>query len=166
VSEALKRDDGTSVYSLAIDKDGGLLIGTVGEKGRVLKLDKAGGKPKELFSGEGVQYVWCIVRTDDGNIYAGTGPDGQLFEIKPQGTHSLLLDTDENNLLCMISDGKDLLYVGTDPNGLVYRVNRRTKDVYVVHDAAETEISALAMDKAGNLYAATAEAMPQPSESE
>src|SRR6058998_488459 len=42
VSEALKLEDGTSIYSLAIDKDGGLLIGTVGEKGRVLKLDKAG----------------------------------------------------------------------------------------------------------------------------
>src|SRR5947207_10527384 len=66
----------------------------------------------------------------------------------------------------MIGDGKDLLYVGTDPNGLVYRVNRKTKDVYVVHDAPETEISALALDKAGNLYAATAEAMPQTPESE
>lgn len=166
VSEALKLDDGTSIFSLAIDADGGLLIGTGGEKGRILKLDKSGGKPKELFSGEGVQYIWCLVRTDDGNLYAGTGPEGQLFEVKPDGTHSLLLDTDENNLLSMIGDGKDLLYVGTDPNGLVYRVNRKTKDIYVVHDAAESEISALALDKNGNLYAATAEAMPQASETE
>src|SRR5438067_7116740 len=162
VSEALKLEDGTSVFSLALDGDGGLIIGTGGEKGRVLKLDKNGGKPKELFVGEGVQYVWCLVRTSDGMIYAGTGPEGQLYEIKPDGGgHTLLLDTDENNLLSMISDGKDLLYVGTDPNGLVYRVNRKTKDVYVVHDAPESEISALALDKKGNLYAATAETMPQ-----
>ena len=53
VEQALKLDDGTSIFSLAIDADGGVLIGTGGEKGRVLKLDKAGGKPKELFSGEG-----------------------------------------------------------------------------------------------------------------
>src|SRR5947207_15456862 len=59
VSEALKLDDGTSIYSLAIDGDGGLLVGTVGEKGRVLKLDKAGGKPKELIARQGEQYVWC-----------------------------------------------------------------------------------------------------------
>ena len=44
-------------------------------------------------------------------------------------------------------------------------INRKTKEAYVVHDAAESEISALALDKAGNLYAATAEAMPQAAES-
>jgi outer membrane protein assembly factor BamB len=160
-TELLKLDDGTSIFSLAIDSDGGLLIGTGGEKGRVLKLDKGASKPRELFSGEGVQYVWCMVRTDDGHIYAGTGPSGQLYDIKPDGGHELLLDTDENNLLSMVSDGKDLLYVGTDPNGLVYRINRKTKDVYILHDAPESEISALALDKDGNLYAGTAETVPQ-----
>jgi hypothetical protein len=162
----LKLEDGTNIFSLAIDGDGSLLIGTGGEKGQVLKLDKSGGKPKELFSGEGVQYVWSLVRTGDGLIYAATGPEGQLFEIKPNGQHSMLLDTDENNLFTMISDGKDLLYIGTDPNGLVYRFNRKTKETYVMHDAPESEISALALDKAGNLYAATAESMAQASEAE
>ncbi len=166
VSTACKLDDGTSVFSLAIDGDGSLLIGTGGEHGRVLKLASGSDKPKQLFSGEGVQYVWCICRTKDGNLYAGTGPEGQLFEIRPDGGYSLLVDTDENNLLCMTSDGGDLLYVGTDPNGLVYRVNRKTKDVYVMHDAEESEISALVLDKKGNLYASTAEAMPQPGEGE
>jgi WD40 repeat protein len=163
VTEALKLDDGTSVFSLALDGDGQLLIGTGGEKGRVLKLDvkSENAKPKELFSGEGVQYVWSIVRTNDGNLYAATGPEGQLFEIKNGGGYSMLLDTDENNLLSLISDGKDTLYLGSDPNGLVYRVNRKTKDVYIVHDAAESEVTTLALDKKGNLYAGTAEAMPQ-----
>ena len=168
VTEAMKLDDGTSVFSLALDGDGNLLIGTGGEKGRVLRLDikSDNAKPKEIFAGEGVQYVWSIVRTSDNHIYAATGPDGQLFEIKPDGGHSMLLDTDENNLLSMISDGKDTLYIGTDPNGLVYRFNRKTKDVYIVHDAAESEITTLAMDKKGNLYAGTAEAMPQEGEGE
>src|SRR5215212_4877618 len=143
VSEALKLDDGVNVFSLLIDsKDGGLLIGTGGESGKVLKLGKKGEKPKEIFSGEGVQYVWAMKQTPDGNVYAATGPDGQLYEIKPDGSHDLLLDTDENNLLSLASDGKDLLYVGTDPNGLVYRVNRKNKDVYVLFDAPESEVGA------------------------
>ena len=165
VSEVLKLDDGTSIFSLALDGDA-VLIGTGGEKGRVLKLEPNSKEPKELFAGEGVQYVWCLIRNADGTIYAGTGPDGALYAIKPTGGHELLLDTDENNLLSMTSDGGDLLYVGTDPNGLVYRVNRKNKDVYVMHDAAETEISALVLDKKGNLYAATAEAMPTEGEGE
>ena len=158
--------DGTSVFSLAIDGDGSLLIGTGGEKGRVLKLEKDSDKPRELFSGEGVQYVWCLLRTPDGKIYAGTGPDGGLYEIREDGGYDLILDTDENNLLSMTSDGGDLLYVGTDPNGLVYRVNRKTRDVYVMLDAQEAEISALVLDKEGNLYAATSEALPQAPEGE
>ena len=149
-----------------LDGDGGLLIGTGGAKGRVLKLIKGSDKPQEIFAGEGVQYVWCITRTPDGKIYAGTGPDGQLYEIRPDGGYDLLLDTDENNLLSMTSDGGDLLFIGTDPNGLVYRFNRKTHEVYVMLDAAESEISALVRDKEGNLYAATAEAMQQPTEGE
>ncbi len=78
--------------------------------------------------------------------------------MKPDGTKSVLLDSDENNILSMISDGKDTLYAGTDPNGLIYRINRKTKEVFVLYDAAESEISALALDAKGNLYAATAEA--------
>jgi len=147
-----------NVFSLLIGADGKLLIGTGGEKGRILRVEKAGEKPAEIFSAEGVQYVWKMVQTPDGNIYAATGPNGQLFEIRPDGSRSELFDSDENNLLSMVTDGKDFLFVGTDPNGLVYRINRKTRDVFVLYDAAESEISALALDKDGNLYAGTGQA--------
>lgn len=161
VTELAKLDDVTNVFSLIVDKDGALLIGTGGESGKILKIAHPGDKPKEIFSAEGVQYVWCMTQTPDGTIYAGTGPTGQLYQINPDGSNSILLDTEENNLLCMVSDGKDLLYVGTDPDGLVYRINRKTKESYVVHDAPEAEIGALALDDQGNLYAGTSEAMEQ-----
>src|SRR2546421_1384132 len=147
-----------NIFSLLTDANGKLLIGTGGDKGRILRLEKPDQKPVEIFSAEGVQYVWKMVQTPDGMLYAATGPNGQLFEIKPDGSKSVLLDSDENNLLSMIGDGKDLLYVGTDPNGLVYRINRKTKDVFVLYDAAESEISALALDRDGNLYAGTGQA--------
>ena len=114
--------------------------------------------PAEVFKAEGVNYVWAMAQTADGNLYAATGPQGQLFEIKPDGTSRVVLDSDENNLTALLSDGKDMLYVGTDPNGLVYRVNRKTGESFVLFDAPEAEISALVMDKKGNLYASTAEA--------
>lgn len=161
VTELASIEGATHLFSLAIDKDGGLLIGTGGESGRVLKLAKPANKdekPLELFKTEGVQYVWAITQTDDGRIYAATGPNGQLFEITAPGQNRVVLDTDENNLLSLISDGKDLLYAGTDPNGLVYRIDRKTNETFVVYDAPEAEISALVLDKAGNVYAGTAEA--------
>ncbi len=155
----------TAVLSLRVDNDGGLLIGTGGDAGRVLRLEhpnKEGEKPVEVFKADGVQYVWQIVQTPDGTIYAATGPSGKLYEIKADGTHKVLLDTDENNLTAMVSNGKDLLYVGSDPNGLIYRINRKTGESFVLYDAAEAEISALVLDAQGNLYASTAEAKEEP----
>src|SRR5678816_1094956 len=162
VTPAAKVDE-PHIFSVAMDSSGAVLVGTGGQSGRVLRYERDGaGKlsdaPKELFKADGVQYVWAIRQTPDGNLYAATGPTGQLYEIKPDGTKRVLLDTDENNLLSLVSDGGDLLYAGTDPNGLVYRINRRTGESFVLYDAAEAEITALALDARGNLYAGTAEA--------
>ncbi len=153
--------EATNIFSLIIDKNGRLLLGTGAEEGRILRIDKPGEQPHEIFKAEGVQYVWAMAQTADGNVYAATGPEGQLFEIKPDGSHRVLFDSEENNLLCLVSDGKDLLYVGTDPHGLVYRVNRKTGESFVVYNATESEVAALALDRQGNLYAATAEAQEE-----
>jgi glucose/arabinose dehydrogenase len=85
VTELATIEGATHVFALAMDKDGGLLIGTAGESGRVLKMPKPGEKPAELFKADGVQYVWAVAQTDDGKVYAATGPNGQLFEISGPG---------------------------------------------------------------------------------
>jgi len=154
--------DAVSITALVAESDGSLLIGASGAKGRVLRLDKPGNQPKELFSSENVQYIWGLAQTPDGEIYAATGPNGQLFAIHPDGKSEEIYKCDENNLTSLVSDAKDNLYVGTDPNALVIRINRKTKEAFVLYDAAEDEIAALALDEKGNLYAATGEAPSEP----
>lgn len=153
VSTLATIEEATNLTSLVVEPSGRLLVGTAGEKGRVLAIDKPGDKPRTVFESEGVQYVWALCQTPDGNTYAATGPTGKLFEIRPDGSHRLVLDTGESNLLSLASDGKDTLYVGTDPHGRVYRVNRKTGKSFVVYNAAEAEVGSLVLDKAGNLYA-------------
>jgi hypothetical protein len=167
VTRVYESDETANIFSIVVDAKGQLLLGTGGEAGKILRIadpNAREAKAEEVFAEKDVQYVWAVKQTPDGNLYAATGPNGQLFEIKPDGSKSVLLDSDENNLLSLVSDGKDLLYVGTDPNGLVYRVNRKNKEVFVLFDAPESEVGALALDAKGNLYAATAEASetPQP----
>lgn len=158
VSTLATIDGGTNLTAVVAEKTGRLLVGTAGAHGRVLAIDKPGDKPRAIFEAEGVQYVWQIVVTPDGNIYAATGPTGKLFEIHPDGSSKVLLDSGENNILSLVSDGRDTLYAGTDPHGLIYRVNRKTGDSFVLYNATESEIGALALDRDGNLYAATSEA--------
>jgi WD40 repeat protein len=154
-------DDNSSIFALLMDAKGSLLIGVSGEKGKVYRLDHPGdadSKPVEVFADNDVQYIWGLQSTPDGNLYIATGPSGKLFELSAAGNKSILMSSDESNLLSLLTDGKDTLYVGTDPNGLVYRVNRKSKEVFVLFDAPESEISCLALDRKGNLYVGTAEA--------
>ena len=156
--------ENNSIFSMALDSKGNLLIGVSGESGKLYRQEKpsdANSKPVEIFSDELAQYIWGIQQTPDDKIYVATGPNGKLFEIEAEKKPVAVLSTDETNLLSLISDGKDLLYIGTDPNGLVYRFNRKTKESFVMFDAPESEISTLVLDGKGNLYAGTAEAVEQ-----
>ena len=160
VSTAATIDGATGVFSLLAMPDGSLLAGTGGAKGRVYRIAKKGAKPEQIFDGDGgVQYVWALASTNDGTVYAATGPNGQLFELRANGTHTAVLESSENNLLSLVGDGKDTLYIGTDPDGLVYKFSRKTGRAVVMYDATETEVSALALDESGNLYAGTAESV-------
>ncbi len=157
--------DGVNISSLLVDADGGLLVGTGGAKGIVYRIEHPGEAKVQavpIFQADGVQYVWAMRATDDGNVYLATGPTGTLFELKPDGSHAVLLKTDENNLTCLAGDGKDLLYAGSDTNGLVYRVDRRTRQSFVLYNAAETEIGAMAVDDKGNLYVGTSQTSDAP----
>ena len=150
--------DGTiNILCLLVDDSGRLFIGTGGEKGQIFRIDKPGDAPKQIFTADGVQYVWAMAQTPDGQLYAATGPNGQVFQIKPDDSHVELYKSDENNITALISDGKDLLYLGTDPDGLVIRLNRQTKDSFILYNASESDVTALALDDQGNLFAATGE---------
>src|SRR5262249_555910 len=147
-----------NILSLLAD-DHGLVLGTGGDAGKVYRIEKPGATPKEIFADADVQYVWALRETSDGHIYAATGPTGKLFEIKPDGSHSVVYKSTESNLTCLLSDGKDLLYIGTDPNGRVIRFNRASKETFVMYNAGESDITALALDDSGNLYASTGQSV-------
>src|SRR4051812_8919725 len=109
VSRVATLGENISIFSLLVDGQGRLLVGTGGDKGQILRIDtakksKGDPKPVEVFSHDGVQYVWAMAKTGDGTVYAATGPEGQLFSITGDGKSDVLFDSDENNLLSLVAD--------------------------------------------------------------
>lgn len=146
------------VFSLVFGKDGRLLAGTGGgEQARIYAVD-AKGQVSVFHTPEDAKYIWAMARGMNGEIYAATGNEGKLFVIDADGKKGkVLADLKPKNLLCLAFGGDDgMLYLGTDEDGLIYRVNPATGKPYVMYDAAEAEISSIAVDAEGNIFAATA----------
>ena len=155
--QSLAKFDDQTITSLAYDKSGRLLIGMGGEKAKVVRINKPGDKPETLFEEDGVRYVWAIVPDDD-SLSLATGPTGGVYEVDKDGSHKLLAQLAGDNVLCLLAGKNDALYAGTDKEGLVYKIDRKTGKPYILLNANEAEISALAFDKDGNLLASTSDA--------
>lgn len=149
--------------ALARDAHGNALIGYSGQSASVVRLDPATGKAQQIFQADqadlSAQFIWAIAPLEDGSLLLGTGPDGRLIQILPDGKPKLALKLHQQNILSLLPRTKDMLLVGTDPDGLVIRVNIATGQWFVLYDAPEPEITALSADQQGTIYAAASAAV-------
>ncbi len=136
------------VMALAADRDG-LLAGT-GPEGRVYRIGAKG--DTALVTKTGERYVWGLVPAGGGAWWAATGTRGRLMKVT-SGKATIVLDTDESNLVSIVADGHGGCYAGGDSKGHVVHV---TADgvATTTYDAAEDEVRALALGADGALYVA------------
>ncbi|MGC8624865.1 MAG: hypothetical protein ACP5VQ_06325 [Phycisphaerae bacterium] len=148
------------VLSLALAKNGKLLVAACGGKAELVALTPggAGGKvtAQIIFHNSAVQYIWSIVPMPDGSILLATGPHGEIWSISPAGKARIVLKTGVHNVTSLIRTAHGSVLAGTDGPGLVIRINPKTGQSYVLMSANHAEISALAMDVNGDIFAATA----------
>lgn len=135
---------------LALARDGDGLVAGTGPGGRIYRIGAKG--DTSLIASTGERYVWGIVPAGKNAWYAATGTRGRLMKVTP-GKATIVLDTDESNLVSLASDGKGGAYAGGDSKGRVFAV-RANGTVSTVFDAGEDEVRALALASDGSLYAA------------
>jgi SMP-30/gluconolaconase/LRE-like protein len=128
------------VENLSIDNRGQLLLGPA----------------TELVYETAAPFIWSVVAAQDGALFVGTGNEGRVFRIDPQGKGAPFFDAAEleAHALALAPDGS--LYVGTSPDGKIYKVDRSGKSA-TFFEPGEKYIWALATDAKGNLFAATGE---------
>jgi hypothetical protein len=111
----------------------------------------------------GTKYIWDLALDKAGNLYVATGDHGEIFKVTPKGEHAVFFKSDDTHIRVLALDyrgndnqGKDVqgnLIAGTDGSGLVYRISPAGEG-FVLYSAPKKEITALAIDRAGNIYAA------------
>jgi hypothetical protein len=76
-------------------------------------------------------FVWSSAIDSAGNVFLGTGHDGRIYKIGPDGKGALLYDAAELDVTALAAGKDGALYAGTSPDGKVYRVGPDGKaDVY------------------------------------
>lgn len=76
------------------------------------------GDHREWFRLDGLLLSLLIDERD--NLYLGTGNNGRIYKMNPQGEAMILLEVSEPQVLSLARGGKDYLYLGTANPGHLY----------------------------------------------
>lgn len=102
-------------------------------------------------------YIWDLTFDKAGKLYIATGGPGAVYRVDPtksNATPEEFFKSDEQHIRALAWDAKGNLIAGSDGSGLVYRINPEGKG-YVLFDAPRREITSLAIDSKGTIYAAS-----------
>lgn len=75
----------------------------------------------ELFNTEQA-YIWSSAGDAAGNVYLGTGHDGRIYRVTPDGHGALFYDSSELDVTSLAVSAEGALFAGTSPDGKVYRI--------------------------------------------
>ncbi|HLV82040.1 MAG TPA: hypothetical protein VKT32_17250, partial [Chthonomonadaceae bacterium] len=141
-----------SVQSLALGKDGTLWAGS-GVQGRLYRI-----RPDGTFTLTATlpeKYLMALTQDSKGDLFIGPGDGGAVYRLSgPDGKPAPYFKSSADRILALAVDAQDALYVGTGPEGILYKVTPDGKSS-VLFDARENSITALAVDAAGVVYAGT-----------
>src|SRR3954447_17131791 len=68
-------------------------------------------------------FLWTLVTAPDGTVYAGSGNEGQVFRIAPDGKSSVFFDSDELEVHAIALAPGGGIYVATSPDGRIYKLD-------------------------------------------
>ena len=128
------------VENLSIDSDGRVFLGPVTAQ----------------VAETSAPFLWTILSSADGALWAGTGNEGQVLKIARDGKTSTFFDAAEMEVHALAPAPNGGLYVATSPDGKIYEVaaNGTAKTFF---DPDDKYIWALAAAPDGALFAATGE---------
>lgn len=106
----------------------------------------------------GADDTFRLLSADDGSLYAGTGPNGEVFRTADGGATWALTAAlpGARQIYALIQDQGGAVYAGTSPGGTLFRtVDGGASWSSTLTSAGVTEFKSLALTADGSLYAGT-----------
>ena len=160
-----------AVQGLQVAGDGSVLAATSPD-GKVYQISPGGGSATVVFdpatTEEKPKYLWDIAVGKGGEVYVAAGAPAVVYRVSAGGGKAeVLFKTADQHIRCLLLGADGTLWAGSDGAGVIYRLDTKTAGAkpFAVYAAPRKEITALALDATGNLYAAgvgTRGALPLP----
>ncbi len=152
------------VQALRVGTDGSVYAATSPE-GKVYRLGT--GSAVVVFdsaaTAEKPKYLWDVVQAahgpggKSGDIYVAAGAPAVVYRVSAGGGKAeVAFKTVDQHIRCLLMAPDGTLWAGSDGDGVIYKFDTRVAGAkpFAVYSAAKKEITSLAMDGAGNVYAA------------
>jgi len=149
-----------AVQAVRVAPDGSVLAATSPD-GKVYRIPQGGSAPTVVFdpstTEEKPKYLWDLAVGKSGEVYVAAGAPAVVYRVPAGGGKAeVLFKTADQHIRCLLLGADGTLWAGSDGSGVVYRFATGTAGAkpFAVYAAGRREITALAMDTVGNVYAA------------
>jgi hypothetical protein len=149
-----------AVQALQVAKDGSVLAATSPD-GKVYRIPQGGGAAAVVFdpatTEEKPKYLWDLAVGKAGEVYVAAGAPAVVYRVPAGGGKpEVLFKTADQHIRCLLLGADGTLWAGSDGSGVIYRfaTGKAGAKPFAVYSAGRREITALAADAVGNVYAA------------
>jgi hypothetical protein len=152
-----------AVQAVRVAGDGSVLVATSPD-GKVYRVSASGAtaaSPAVVFdpamTEEKPKYLWDLAVGKGGEVYVAAGAPAVVYRVPAGGGKAeVLFKTADQHIRCLLLGADGTLWAGSDGSGVIYKYAPWTAGAkpFAVYAAGRREITALAMDAAGNVYAA------------
>lgn len=141
---------------------GGNVFAATSPDGKVYRIPARGGEAAVVFDSKAVaekpKYLWDLAVSPAGELYVATGAPAAVYRV-PAGeakNPELLFRTADQHIRSLLLAPDGTLWAGSDGEGVIYRFNTKAPGAKPVaaYAATKREITALAIDPAGDVFAA------------
>jgi WD40 repeat protein len=108
-------------------------------------------------------FIWAVASAPNGDLFAAAGAPARVYLVTPDGKATPIFEPQELQVQALVVDKAGVLYAATNPDGKVYRIERKAADAKgtspwsssVYFEPHTKYIWDLALDPSGNLFVAT-----------